>query len=97
MPFGVVSGVGLGMAVLDFGDDRQRGRGSLGVNLRRPIITNGDFVASLCGIAYSDRTVIWLVSGVGPGIHVLDESPRASRGRGCFWRGFRHFSKFWLH
>jgi len=30
MPFGVVSGVGLGMAVLDFGGDRPRGRGSLG-------------------------------------------------------------------
>jgi len=32
MPFGVVSGVGLGMGVLDFGGDRGRGRGSLGVN-----------------------------------------------------------------
>jgi len=30
MPFGVVSGVGLGMGVLDFGGDRQRRRGSLG-------------------------------------------------------------------
>ena len=33
------------------------------------------------------RTAIELsfgvVSGVGPGIHVLDGSPRASRGRGC--------------
>ena len=51
MPFGVVSGVGLGMGVLDFGGDRRRERGSLGVNLRHPIITNGDFVASLCGSA----------------------------------------------
>jgi len=34
MPFGVVSGVGLGMGVLDFGGDRRRGRGSLGVNFR---------------------------------------------------------------
>ena len=32
MPFGVVSGVGLGSGVLDFGGDRQRERGSLGVN-----------------------------------------------------------------
>ena len=32
MPFGVVSGVGLGRGVLDFGGDRRRGRGSLGVN-----------------------------------------------------------------
>jgi len=32
MPFGVVSGTRLGMAVLDFGGDRRRGRGSLAVN-----------------------------------------------------------------
>ena len=53
MPFGVVSGVGLGMGVLDFGGDRRRGRGSFfgGVNLRRPIVTNGEFVASLRGSA----------------------------------------------
>jgi len=30
MPFGMVSGIGLGMGVLDFGGDRIRGRGSLG-------------------------------------------------------------------
>jgi len=34
------------------------------------------------------------VSGVGPGIHVLDGSPRASRGRVCFWHGLWHFSAF---
>jgi len=51
MPFGVVSGLGLGRCVLDFGGDRRRGRGSLGVNLRHPIVTNGEFVASLCGSA----------------------------------------------
>ena len=32
MPFGMVSGVRLGRGVLDFGGDRRRGRGSLGVN-----------------------------------------------------------------
>ena len=32
MSFGVVSGVGLCMGVLDFGGYRRRGRGSLGVN-----------------------------------------------------------------
>jgi len=67
MPFGVVSGVGLGMGVLDFGDDRRRGRGSLGVNLRNPIvITNGDFVASLCESAYNDRAVVWRGEWGGP-------------------------------
>ena len=33
MPFGLVSGVGQGMGVLDEGGDRQKGRGSFGVNL----------------------------------------------------------------
>jgi len=55
----VMSGVGLGMGVLDFGGDRRRGRGSLGVNLLCPIITNDDFVASLCGSANSDRAIVW--------------------------------------
>jgi len=29
-----------------WGDDRQRERGSFGVNLGSPIVTNGDFVVS---------------------------------------------------
>jgi len=40
-----VSGVGLGMGVLDFGGDRRREGAVLGVNLGRPIVTNGAFVA----------------------------------------------------
>jgi len=43
--FGVVSGVGRGMGVLDGGGDHRRGRGSFGVNVGHPIVTNGDFVA----------------------------------------------------
>jgi len=35
-----------------------------------------------------------VVSGMGPGIHVLDGSPRTSWGRGCFWYGFWHFPAF---
>jgi len=46
MPFGVVSGVGQGMGVLDGGGDRRRLRGAeLGVNSGRPIVTNREFVA----------------------------------------------------
>jgi len=41
MPFGVVSGVGRGMGVLDVGGDRRQGRAVLGVNLGRTIVTNG--------------------------------------------------------
>jgi len=47
MPFGMVSGVGRGMGVLDGGGDRRRARGSFGVNLGRPIVTNGDFATLL--------------------------------------------------
>jgi len=45
MSFGMVSGVGLGMDVLNGGGDHQRGSGSFGVNLGHPIVTSGDFVA----------------------------------------------------
>ena len=44
MLFGVVSGVGQGMGVLDMGGDRRRGRRSFGVKVGHPTVTNGDFV-----------------------------------------------------
>jgi len=47
MSFGMASGVSQGMGVLDGGGDRQRGRGSFGVNLGHPIIANGDFAMRL--------------------------------------------------
>ena len=43
MPFGVVRGVGRGIGVIDGGGDRRRERGSFGVNLGRPIVTDGAF------------------------------------------------------
>ena len=49
MPFGVVSGVGLGMGVLDFGGDRRRGRGSL----------RGEFAASHCNQWGLCCVVVW--------------------------------------
>jgi len=45
MPFGVVSGVGRRIGVLYRGGDRRRG--SFEVNLGRPIVARGDFVALL--------------------------------------------------
>jgi len=59
MPFGVLSGVGLGMGVLDFGGDRQRRRGSLGGEFAVSHCNQEEFVESLCGSAYSDRAVVW--------------------------------------
>jgi len=45
MPFGMVSGVGQGMDVLDGGGYRQRRRGRFGVNLGHSVVSNGDVVA----------------------------------------------------
>jgi len=90
MPFGVVSGVRLGMGVLDFGGDRRRDGAVFGVNLRHPIITNGDFVASLCGSAYSDRAVVWRGEWGGPRHSCVRWKSTCLKGRGCFW----HFSAY---
>ena len=60
MPFGVVSGVGLGMGVLDFGGDRRRGEFAASHG------NQWDFVASLCGNVYSDRAVVWRGEWGGP-------------------------------
>ena len=76
------------MGVLDFGGNRRWEGAVSGVNLRRPIVTNGDFIATLCRNAYSDRAVVWRGEWGGP------KHSRASTGRGCFWHGFWHFSEF---
>jgi len=89
MPFGVVSGVGLGMDVLDFGGDRRRRRCSLGVNLRRPVVTNGEFVASLCGSAYSDRAVVWRGEWGGPRHSCVRWKSTCLKGKGLFLAWFR--------
>jgi len=67
------------------------GRGSLGVNLRRPVVTNGDFVASLCGSAYSDRAVVW--RGEWSGLRHLCVRWKSTclKRKGLFLAWFRHF------
>ena len=45
LPFGILSGVGREMGVLDGDDDRRNGRGSFGGEFGRFIVTNGDFLA----------------------------------------------------
>jgi len=71
-----------------------KGRGSLGVNFRRSIVTSGDLLRRCVEVRTAIELSFGMVSGVGPGIHVLDGRPRASRGRSCFWHGFWHFSAF---
>jgi len=45
MPFGVMSGFGRGMGVLDGGGDRRREWAVWGINVGHATVTNGDFVA----------------------------------------------------
>jgi len=45
MPFGMMSGVGRGMGILDGGGDRRRERAGFWVNVGHPIVTTGDSVA----------------------------------------------------
>ena len=52
MPFGEVSGVSRGMGVLDGSGDRRREGAFWGMNLGRPIVTNGDFATRLFEIIF---------------------------------------------
>jgi len=83
MPFGMVSGVGRGIGVLD----------GVVIVEEEGAVLGGEFEASqsnqwgICCVRSSAvvREPIELsfgvVSGVGPGIHVRNGDPRASRGR----------------
>jgi len=88
-----VSGVGIGMGVLDFGGDRPRGRGSLGGEFAASHYNQWGLMLHRCvEVRKAIKLSFGVVSGVGPGIHVLDGRPRASSGRVCFWHGMWHFS-----
>ena len=51
MPFGIIGRTGAGMRqVVGFGH-RSTGRGTLGADLGRAIVTNGDFTAYVCDSA----------------------------------------------
>ena len=55
------------------------------MDLWRPIVTKGELLHRCVEVRIVIELSFGVVSGVGPGIHVLDGSPRASRGRVCFW------------
>jgi len=55
----------------------------LGVNLGRPIVTNGNLLRSCVEVRAAIELSFGAVSGVGPGIYVLDGGPSASREMGC--------------
>ena len=73
------------------------GKGAVwvGVNLRRPIVTNGDFVASLCGIAYSDRAVVWCGEWDWPRHSYVRWKSTCLKGKGLFMTWFVTFFGIW--
>ena len=75
MLFGMVSGVGRGMGVLDGVGDHQGVRSSFGLNLWRPIVTNGDGDTLFPNYIWKDllvlsvrQCVVW-PSGTGNSVH----------------------------
>jgi len=58
MPFGMVSGVGQWMGVLDGGGDRRREMAVLGVNLGHPIVTNGTLLHSFARAMRSSQLTL---------------------------------------
>jgi len=61
------------VGVLDGGDDRQRGRGSFGVNVGRLNVTYGAFLLFSCvEVLELIELLLGVLSGVGQGMVVLD-------------------------
>ena len=58
------------------------------MNLRHPIVTNGDFVVSLCGSAYSDRDVVWRGEWGGPRHSCVRWKSTCLKGKGLFLAWF---------
>jgi len=80
MPFGMVSGVGRRMGVLD-GVVIVEGKGSFWGEFGA---SHGNQLGNCCVVVQKcvrDRAVVWGGEWVNPGIHVLDDVPHASRER----------------
>jgi len=82
MPFGMVSGVGQRMGVLDAGGDNEVEGAVLGLNLGVPLKPVRTLLHSCVEVHEPIELSFGVVSVVGPFIGVLGEGRRAARGRG---------------
>jgi len=62
-----------------------------GVNLCRPIVTNEDFVASLCESAYNNRAVVWRGEWGGPRHSCVRWKSTCLKGKRLFLAWFLAF------
>ena len=82
MPFGVMSGIGLGMDVLNFGGDHRRGRGSFGGEFGSSHCNQWGLCCVVCVEVHEPiKLSFGLVSVVGPVVGVLDGGQHAARGK----------------
>jgi len=88
MMFGVVGQLGPRMKQLDGDRDRPSKGAIFGVNVGRPIVTNGAYLHCCVKVCESIKLLFAVVSGVSPGIGVLHgvHTPRKRGGFGKFSR-----------
>jgi len=81
MPFGVVSGVGRGMGVLD-GVVIDEGKGQFGGEFGRPIVTNGMLLRSCAEVREPIQLSFGMVSGVGQAL-LYGMEDHVAQAEGC--------------
>ena len=97
MPFGVIGRTGPRMRqVVGFGD-RFTERGSLGANLGRTIVTNGDFTASVCDSASTVGAAVWGGACGGPRHCGIRYGSMSCKGKGSFCSPFSQWEMPWGH
>jgi len=68
-----------------------KGKGQFGGEFAASLVTNGEFVASLCGSAYSNRAVIWRGEWGGPRHSCVRWKSTCLKRKGLFLAWFLAF------
>jgi len=66
MPFSIIGRTGPGMRQMVGFGDQSTGRGTIGSNLGRTIVTNGHFTAYMCNSASTIGSAVWGGACSGP-------------------------------
>ena len=91
MPFGIIGRTGPGNEASSGVWGSVTGRGTLGANMGRAIVTNGDFPAYVCDSASTVGAAVWGGACGGPRHCCIRWGPRHTTGRGGFGFFVPHF------